>query len=229
MTKTQIKQGIGLIIFGLVIPVALFLNAFPGGPRELFNKVMYMPDLIVEGQTYTVSLGPVFTIEDISYVNAVNVLQSATSEDRVVIVVRENFGGNAAILDELSKAMGKSKAKVLVRLEHFGLSCGTYVLGDSDYTFIPNDSLLLFHFGTFDGIKIQMNSADPMIRDAAKEVDAFFQAYRDWVTDSEYQKIRNGADIFLTGKDICSKTDGRNAPVLYQTSDGCVVKGMRKQ
>lgn len=226
--KAHVKQGIGLIIFGLLLPTALFFKAYPGGPVDMLNRILYQHQLTVPGSTFTVELGKAFSYNDDSYAKAVNILGRANEGDRVILVIRENFGGNAAVLEELSRAMGASRATVLVRLEHFGLSCGTYVLNDSDYTFIPNDSLILFHYGTYNGVTIEADSTDPVIQEVVQDMDKFFIAYRPWVTDTEYAQIRVGTDIFLTGKDICSKSNGRNPPVLYHTSDGCVIKGTRR-
>lgn len=228
MIKDKVKHFLFVGIFGLVIPVALFLKAYPLGPQDMFERVKFEFKMSQFHNEKDILLSHMFDPMNLGYWLDSEIIENATSDTRINILVSENIGGAGMLLGTLQDAIQKSKAMIVVSVAKFGLSCGTYILNMGDYLVLPNDSLILFHLGSVNGKNTNDFSNDPEVIEAAKMGHHFFEGYRPWITDAEYDQFRHGADIFVTGKSICEGLDGRKAPVLFTYKDGCVIKGFKK-
>lgn len=227
----HIRHLAAVVIFGLVIPTIGFFSIYPGGVSDMVNRFKVESKFRSFKNQSVIEVGQRFTITDVSYWEAMQKLRSAKEGDAIKLVIKENYGGDANVLKMLNDAISQSKAFVVVSVKHFGLSCGTYIAAQGNLFFLSNDSLLLFHTGQHgSGIKTtnKGNSVnDPDNEEAFAMVTKVFEPYTNWITAAERERFKQGDDIYVTGKEICNRVDGRNAPILYRFRDGCVIKGLK--
>lgn len=224
-----LRHALAIIVFGVVIPIAAFFNTYPNGVEDFVNRIRYA-SIVNTGPTELLVLKTRFAMLEPGYLETAQRLLKAKEGEKLTIRVDDNFGGDASVLQMIQTAINKSKASVTVTLKHFGLSCGTYILGMGDYLVLPSDSLLLFHTGSHMGQKTTEVSApgDTMNKEAFDMVMKIFAPYRGWITKEEFTEFKKGTDVWVTGADICLGRDGRKADVLYTYKGGCVIKGFRK-
>ncbi len=226
---------IAAIVFGLLIPVYAYHTAYPGGPQEMYNKIKYgwVDNLPEDTQVFRLPLA--FADETKSTYDYVNTqLGIAKDTDIAVIAVEDNRGGAATMLQAAEKAMLSSQATVITTVKHIGLSCGTFILGYGDYLKLPYDSVLLFHTGSVAGTVVTEAYPSWLPEHLRPTWDAFYRdsiktmkPYKSWISEGDYEQYKLGKDLFYTGRDLCLKLRGTNAPVLYQTNSGCVIKGFK--
>lgn len=230
-TLHRVRHGIAILVFGIVMPVFAFFLAYPGGVSDMVNRLKYSYFLSTLSPTQTVVLKDGFDYSDFAYFNVVTTLQNAPKGSRVNILVKNNMGGAADLLIKINEAIRTSKAYVTVSVEHFGFSCGTYILNQGDLLVLPNDAQLLFHTGSHSGGIVTTRRGntpfDPWNEQAYTEIMKIMKPYRSWVTPAEYEQYKDGTNIWVSGSEICNGTDGRKVPVLFYYRGGCVIKGFK--
>jgi len=225
---------ISAFVFGLAMPVFAFTLAYPGGPSDMYYRVMYEQEMQKYNKPKNFTLQAGFSLDNmIQYIIQGVFIERASAKDRIIITISENVGGVAALLLLLEEQIKNSKAFIIMTVDKFGLSCGTYILAHGNVLVLPNDALLLFHFGNHTdstGKSAKTTADGTSIENRAAYNLAFKQLmpYKSWVTSSEFEKITKGGDVFLTGAQICNKTSGRKVDVLFYTKDGCVIRGLKK-
>jgi hypothetical protein len=230
ITKTlaYLRHKLAVVIFGVLLPVVLFFNAYPGGVHEMVERVKFSYRMGSIHNTVRVVLEQEFGgLQTDDYVNAVRTIENASSDTRVLVVVKENFGGAVNLLLPIMEAAQRSTAVVVVTVERFGFSCGGDIILSGDYAIIPTDSLLMYHTGAFHGetIKEPTMFSPKYMNWAYQLVNLLTSPYKAWMTSEQREKFKTGASIWITGGELCSKRDGREVDVLFQYDGGCVIKG----
>ena len=96
---------------------------------------------------------------------------------------------------------------------------------------------MLFHMGSLtfsDGrhltISVDMLDAPDgeQFKDIVEGSLRVLDPYRHWITDEEYEQYRHGEDIWVTGNQVCQGEGGRQAAVLFQIDNGCVIQGQKE-
>lgn len=230
ITKTlaYLRHKLAVVVFGILIPVVLFFNAYPGGVHEMVERVKFSYKMGSINHTVRVVLNEQFGgLHTDDYVNAVNTIENASSDTRVLVVVKENFGGDVSLLLPIMEAAQRSTAVVVVTVERFGFSCGGDIILSGDYAIIPTDSLLMYHTGQLNGVVIKQPTFETSDRMAwaYQLVNLLTSPYKAWMTREQQEKFKTGASIWITGGELCSKRNGIEVDVLFQYDGGCVIKG----
>lgn len=223
------------VIFGILLPSFAFHYDYPGGINDMYNKVNVELSQPYITEQITVRLSDSFTADNEAAYDFVNAqLASATEYDKITIVVENNKGGDASMLDKAYRAIQNTKAEVVLTVKHFGYSCGTYILGQGNYLLLPYDTTILFHMGSVAGIPMSVDVPDGWPADKADvwarlvqlPID-LMEPYKNWISKDDYTMFLHGKNMFYSGREICLGLTGGNAPVLYQVDNGCVIKGFK--
>lgn len=230
ITKTlaYLRHKLAVVVFGVLIPVVLFFNAYPGGVHEMVERVKFSYKMGSINHTVRVVLNDQFGgLQTDDYVNAAFTIEQAPSDARVLVVVKENFGGDVSLLLPIMEAAQRSKAVVVLTVERFGFSCGGDIILSGDYAVIPTDSLLMYHTGQYRGetIKEPTIFSPKYMAWAYQLVNLLTSPYKAWMTSEQREKFKTGASIWITGGELCSKRNGIEVDVLFQYDGGCVIKG----
>jgi hypothetical protein len=204
ITKTlaYLRHKLAVVVFGVAIPVVLFFNAYPGGVHEMVERVKFSYRMGGIHKTVRVVLNEEFGgLQTDDYVNAVRTIENAPADTRVLVVVKENFGGDVSLLLPIMEAAQKSTAVVVLTVQRFGFSCGGDIILSGDYAIIPNDSLLMYHTGQFNGTTVKEPTlfTPAYMKWAYQVVNLLTSPYKAWMTSEEREKFKTGASIWITG------------------------------
>lgn len=149
--------------------------------------------------------------------------------------VKNNPGGMDLAEEIVHSALLNTKATVWMTITGKAASNGAFVLNASDYVFMPNDSILMFHTGAIvlsdeDGkVKevVRITPDNPLTKDASADREKELDQYRPWLSQKEQQLYSTGENVYLTGYSICNHGDERTVEILWKYKDGCVLKGMK--
>ena len=226
------KYWIGVFVLTIGIPGAIMSWLYPGGPMEIYNRAYFELQHLDNTPTKVYRLPSGFDFAHATeFMTAIDALKHAKKGDIITLVVDENWGGADNILFAVINTIKESKAEVIITLNRFGFSCGSFILAFGDYTYLPNNALLGFHTGSYlgeDGNRHKI-SIDDLSRSSLAGYIVYLllmRHYEGYLTPAERRRTDKGEDVFVTGREICDNV-GRNAPILFHLKDGCVLTGKR--
>ena len=180
------------LVFLIAVPTYAFILAYTGGPREHIK-------FDIEQQNYTkvkvANLNSFAPTDPTQSMVLIKMLQEADAKTQVIINIKENTGGYLILLQLIEKAIKNSKADVIIKVDHFGFSCGGFILGYGNKLFLPYDALIMFHNGAiqlFDPVtnqstyvKITSTNPDPRVKAAYAQALEMTIPYLQLLTPSE--------------------------------------------
>lgn len=163
--------------------------------------------------------------------------QILTADEHTLIrvEVKNNSGGLDEVEELMHIALVNTQATVWMTITKKAASNGAFVLNASDYIFMPNDSILMFHKGAIvfsddeGNIRqiVRITPDNPVTKAASTDREQQLDRYRPWLSQEEQQLFQTGGDVYLTGYSICNHGDERTVEILWKYKDGCVLKGMK--
>lgn len=163
-------------------------------------------------------------------------IQAASDTTLIRVDVKNNRGGYDIVADAVYSVLSNTKAQVWMTITRDARSNGAFVLGASDYIFMPYDGILMFHTGrivyadpeTGKIVKmVRITHDNPETKEDAIRREKQLDKYRPWLTKEEQALFSTGESVELTGYDICTHGPERTVEILWKYKDGCVLKGMR--
>ena len=245
----RILEGVVFVaVLGVCLPYFAYKQLCPWGARDYYESMQFQVYTydpfkathgipLIDKKLYlhdNFGMTAVGAIEDISVAKQIF---EAPAGSNILVTVTENWGGDDIFLNLITSSIQLSKAKVFLTVRRFGMSCGTFVLNSGNYLILPDDSLLLIHTGSV-GIKdsagkVQWitqrpNTGIPEVEEAYQYSVKRFASWLPYLSTADKARFLNGDDVFITGRQVCTKYGDSNAPVLFHYDGGCVLQGLKQ-
>lgn len=154
-----------------------------------------------------------------NYSSLVQALRKAKEGDKIYIVLLENEGGLANIGYNLHDEIMDCKGIVHTEARMWSASAALDVLFSGDYVYIPKHNspqgFGVAHLSYVGSAYHKIRDPRTMQEDMEK-----MQFYRPFLTDEQWQRVCDGEDVNLFGKEMCSIADKKT----IEDDNHCVIK-----
>jgi len=137
------------------------------------------------------------------------ILRSSTEQDVVYLHIN-CYGGQALTAVQLMRAMSESRATIVASVEGACMSAATFIFLMADVCEISDHSIFMFHnfsggtIGKGNEMLAQVHHNDKWARGLMDSV------YKDFFTDDEIESILEGKDYWLSPEEVTERLKKRN-------------------
>lgn len=189
------------------------------------NKVFVMYDQITGNpQDYTILF---------------KALRNAKRGDTINISLREHRGGRMDVFTKLKRAILSSKARVAIFIENRVASASTLIAFYGDVLVVPYNSSLMYHAGSFTA-RINPNgktiwrtthrltfSPIGQYSFMGMRMEYMNIKYQQVLTRKELRTWDRGADVYISGKRLCTNKTFKHPDVYKQIKGHCLIRGIK--